>query len=186
MKTVITALLVFSLLATSFVARADNPTDFKVKSAVDDSTFELSKHKGKIVVLHFLLKTECPYCMRYTHDYAALVESNPEVVHVFLKPDSTAEIKAWAGKLDKDGLKDLPRIYRDVDAELADKFRIPDGYRFHGQSMHFPALLVLDEEARERFRFVGKSNSDRMSTEDFLAKLAELQEARKKSPGIDS
>lgn len=97
MKTVIAALFVFSLLATSLLARADNPTDFKVKSAVDDSTFELSKHKGKTIVLHFLLKTECPYCMRYTHDYAALAEKNPGVLHVFLKPDSAAEIEAWAG-----------------------------------------------------------------------------------------
>ena len=51
-------------------------SDRHLQARVDDSTFELSKHKGKTIVLHFLLKTECPYCMRYTHDIAALVETN--------------------------------------------------------------------------------------------------------------
>ena len=167
--------LVLTLLASVFTALAENPADFTVESALDGSKFQLSKQHGKIVVLHFLLKTECPFCLKHTHDYAALAATTPEVVHVFLKPDSAAEIKAWAGKLNKEDLKELPRIYRDPDARLATQFGIPDGYKFHGQTVHFPALIVLDSTGKELFRYVGKSNSDRLSPADFTAKLAKTK-----------
>ena len=166
--------LVVALLASAFMARAENPADFTVDSAVDGSQFQLSKQRGKVVVLHFLLKTECPFCLKHTHDYAALAATTPEVVHVFLKPDSVAEIKAWAGKLSKNDLKELPRIYRDSDAKLATQYGIPDGYEFHGQTVHFPALVVLDGKGKELFRDIGKNNSDRMKPKDFTVKLAEL------------
>lgn len=162
-----------ALLACTLATLAVAADDFTVKSATDDSTFQLSKHRGKVVVLHFLLKTECPFCLRYTHDYSVLAEKNPEVVHVFLKPDSEAEIKAWAEKLDKNDLKNLPQVYRDPDAKLAKEFKIPDGYKFHGQTVHYPALIALDGKGKELFRYVGKSNSDRMAVEDFTAKLSE-------------
>jgi peroxiredoxin Q/BCP len=167
--------LVLTLLASAFMARAENPADFTVESALDGSKFQLSKQRGKVVVLHFLLKTECPFCLKHTHDYAALAATTPEVVHVFLKPDSVAEIKAWAGKLSKEDLNELPRIYHDPDARLATQFGIPDGYKFHGQTVHFPALVVLDGTGKELFRHVGKSNSDRLSTTDFTAKLAKTK-----------
>jgi thioredoxin-dependent peroxiredoxin len=59
-KIVVVVLLAFGLSVFVRVAQAENPTDFEVKSAFDDSTFQLSEQKGKFVVLHFLLKTECP------------------------------------------------------------------------------------------------------------------------------
>lgn len=176
MKTSVLVLFAVSLLVSARDANAGNPSDFKVKSVLDDSTFELSQHKGKIVVLHFLLKTECPICLRYTHDYAALAEKSPDVVHVFLKPDSEEDIKSWAEGLDEKGLHGLPKIYRDVDARIAAKFKIPDGYKFHGQTVHFPALIILDGDGKERFRYVGKSNADRFPVKDFEAKLIELKE----------
>ncbi|MBL8816352.1 MAG: redoxin domain-containing protein [Planctomyces sp.] len=180
MKIGITILFVMSLLVSGRALNAENPSNFKVRSATDDSAFELSKHRGKTVVLHFLLKTECPYCLRYTHDYAALAEKNSEVVHVFLKPDSEGDIQKWAESLDRQGLMDLPKIYRDPGAKIAGQFKIPNGYKFHGQSVHYPALIVLDEEGMERFRYVGKSNADRMSVKDFEAKLVELNKERAK------
>ena len=170
--------LVVTLLASAFVARAENPADFTVESALDGSKFQLSKQRGKVVALHFLLKTECPFCLKHTHDYAAFAATTPEVVHVFLKPDSVPEIKAWAGKLSKDDLKELPRIYRDPDAKLATQFGIPDGYEFHGQTVHFPALVVLDGKGKELFRYIGKNNSDRMKPKDFTVKLAEATTKR--------
>jgi peroxiredoxin Q/BCP len=170
-----TILATACLLMSACVSRAENPSDFKVKSVLDDSTFELSEHKGKTVVLHFLLKTECPVCLRHTHDYAALAEKSPDVIHVFLKPDDEDDIRAWAESLNEKGLQSLPKIYRDVDAKLAGKYGIPDGYKFHGQTVHYPALIILDENGKERFRYVGKSNVDRLSVKDFEAKLAELQ-----------
>jgi peroxiredoxin Q/BCP len=121
--------------------------------------------------LHFLLKTECPYCLRYTHEYAKLAAKSPDVVHVFLKPDSAEDIKQWASHLDKTDLKDLPKIYRDADAKLAKQFKIPDGYKFHGQSVHYPALVAIDGQGKEIFRHIGKSNSDRLASADFSKKL---------------
>ena len=176
----VTILAAACLLMSACASQAENPSNFKVKSVLDDSTFELSEHKGKTVVLHFLLKTECPVCLKYTHDYAALAQKTPDVIHVFLKPDSEADIRAWAESLDEKGLQSLPKIYRDVDAKLAGKFRIPDGYKFHGQTVHYPALMILDKNGKEQFRYVGKSNADRLSIEDFKAKLAELEKEASK------
>lgn len=171
----VTILAAVCLLISACASQAENPSNFKVKSVLDDSAFELSEHKGKTVVLHFLLKTECPVCLRYTHDYAALAEKTPGVIHVFLKPDTEDDIRAWAENLDEKGLESLPKIYRDEDAELAGKYRIPAGYKFHGQSVHYPALIILDGNGKERFRYVGKSNTDRLSIKDFEAKLVELE-----------
>ena len=154
MKTFTLSLAFLTAIAFSSL-QADNPSDFTVPSALDDSKFQLSENRGKSVVLHFLLKTECPYCLRYTHEYAKLAAQSPDVLHVFLKPDNAADIKQWAGHLDKADLKDLPNIYRDADAKLAKQYKVPDGYKFHGQSVHFPALIALDGQGKEMFRHVG-------------------------------
>ena len=159
----------FSLIAVS--AFAVNPQDFSNESPTHGTKFTLSEQKGKVIAIHFLLKTECPFCIKYTHDYAKLEANTPDVVHLFVKPDSVDEIKAWAGKIGKKDLKAIPIIYRDPDARLAKEFGIPDGYKFHGQSVHFPALVVLNSSGSELFRYVGKNNSDRMKPDDFVAKL---------------
>lgn len=163
-------------LITLASMRPDNPTDFEVTSALDDKKFRLSENRGKTVVLHFLLKTECPYCLRYTHEYAKLSAKSPEVVHVFLKPDSVEEIKKWASHLDKSELDKLPNIYRDADAKLAKQYNVPGGYAFHGQTVHYPALIALDAQGHELFRHVGKSNSDRMKSSDFIKKLEQAKQ----------
>lgn len=137
----------------------------------NDSKFDLKDHKGKIVVLHFLLKTECPFCLRYTNQYAQLAATTPDVVHLFIKPDSEKEIRAWVKKLDKTEEVKRPTIYRDAEAKLAKRFGIPDGYQFHGQSVHYPALVALDGEGQEMFRYVGKNNSDRMQKDEFVKKI---------------
>lgn len=160
----------FILVMTS-TAVAKPPENFTVPSVTDDSKFTLADHRGKTVVLHFLLKTECPYCLKYTHDYAKLAETPPDVIHVFLKPDSVKETKAWVSHLNKDDLKELPRIYRDADAKLATQYEIPDGYKFHGQQVHYPALVVLNGEGKEVLRYVGKSNTDRLPAKDFATRL---------------
>ena len=171
-KKIVCLVVVLCLVAASgVVSRAENPKTFTVKSALDDTKFDLAENRGKTVVLHFLLKTECPYCLRYTRDYSLLAAKTPEVIHVFLKPDSEADIKTWVSHLDPKGLKALPTIYRDADAKLASQYAIPDGYQFHGQSVHYPALVALDGTGKEMFRYVGKNNGDRMSANDFTKKL---------------
>ena len=182
--------VVYLFVALSFVTlfgnpiRAENPTNFTVKSALDDTKFDLAENRGKTVVLHFLLKTECPYCLRYTREYAQLAAKTPDVVHVFLKPDSESEIKAWVSHLDANGLKTLPTVYQDPNAKLAKQYGIPDGYKFHGQSVHYPALVAINEAGKEAFRYIGKNNGDRMSVADFTKKLESTMasDLSKKSP----
>src|SRR5262245_15287623 len=94
-----------------------NPSDFTVQSITTTNVFKLSDAKGKFVALHFLLRTECPYCIRHTHDYVQKATMDTNVIHIFLKPDTEAEIKAWVRKLGDDSLK--LNIYRDPDATLA-------------------------------------------------------------------
>jgi peroxiredoxin Q/BCP len=149
-----------------------NPEDFTVQGVTSTNVFKLSEAKGRFVALHFLLKTECPYCLRYTHDYVKKSAGDAQVIHVFLKPDTDAEIKAWASKLGDDAIR-VP-LYRDPDAALAKGYKISDGYKFHGQTVHFPALVLLDASGKEVYRYVGKSNADRLSYEKFAAKLKEL------------
>ena len=170
--------LIFSMMAVA--ARAENPKPFTLESPTHGTKFTLSEHKDKVIVLHFLLKTECPFCLKYTREYAKLAAKNPDVLHLFLKPDDPKEIKAWAAKLEADDLKDLPVIYRDPDARLAKEFKIPDGYKFHGQTVHYPALVALDGNGHELFRYVGKKNSDRMKPDDFLTKLKAAQDKQPK------
>ncbi|MGA1197437.1 MAG: peroxiredoxin family protein [Candidatus Latescibacterota bacterium] len=159
-------------------------TNFVVHEADGDGVFKLSDAKGKYVALHFLLKTACPYCIRHTIDYAWRANEVPEAVHVFLKPDTDEEIKEWSVKLDQKNQSgenvadDLPVIYRDTEAGLAKAFDIPFGYKFHGQVVHYPALVILDPKGKEVFRYVGKNNGDRYDFDDFVAKIAELKKKK--------
>lgn len=170
--------LVTALLATATAALGANPDDFTLQSATSKAAFKLADAKGKYVALHFLLKTECPVCLRHTRDYFTKTASLPNVVQVFVKPDTDAEIKGWAGKLPADELAKHP-IYRDPDAKLAKAFSIPNGYKFHGQVVHFPATVLLDPAGKEVFRHVGKSNSDRLAFEKLAEKVTELTKARR-------
>lgn len=153
-------------------SKAQNVKDFTLTSITDKSTFTLSKSKGKFIALHFLLKTECPYCIRHTSEYFEKASSLANVIQVFIKPDSEEEIKAWANKLKS--TNSLP-VYQDVNANLADQFNIPNGYQFHGQIVHYPALVLLDKKGEEVFRYVGKNNSDRFSFDQLKEKLEELK-----------
>lgn len=176
----VVAFAMVGLLLSVRVVAAQSVENFTLEAIVEDSKtqvdtkFELKDHKGKTVVLHFLLKTECPYCLKYTNQYAQLAATAPDIVHVFIKPDSEKDIRAWIKNLAKiEGIKQ-PTIYRDVGAKLAKRFGIPDGYQFHGQSVHYPALIVLDGDGKEMFRYVGKNNSDRMPKDEFIKKLESM------------
>jgi len=170
--------LLIVILSFSTLTKAQSYVDFKLPSVTDTSHFTLSKAKGKYVALHFLLKTECPFCMLHTREYFEKAATLPHVLQVFIKPDSEKEIKEWVNiLLDSETLK-YP-IYRDIDAMLAKKYNIPDGYFFHGQIVHYPALILLNEEGKEVFRYIGKDNSDRYSFEKLTAKIQELNKTNK-------
>lgn len=143
------------------------PGDFTLKSA--DKSFKLSDARGKFVALHFLLKTECPICQRHV---AETVKRGPEragVVHVFIKPDSDDDVRKFAEKLNAGGVG--VDVYRDPDAALADQFEIPNGYAFHGETVHFPATVLIGPDGKEVFRHVGKDTTDRLSFEQLAAKI---------------
>lgn len=162
------------LIASAFSLAAVPPEDFTVKSATGHDSFHLQEARGKFVALHFLLKTECPLCLRHTREHLAGASTLPDVVQVFLKPDSDREIQAWATRL-ADRKPDTTPIYRDPNARLAKAYGIPDGYAFHGQVVHYPATVLIGPDGREVFRHVGKSNADRLSFEKLAEKVAELR-----------
>ena len=164
-------ILLATLSITAQLALA-NPEDFTVNSATDTNVFKLSDARGKYVAVHFLLKTECPFCLKHTRTYSEKSMGDSRVIHIFLKPDSEAEIKSWT--MDLGGAASKLTVYRDPDAKLADGFGIPGGYKFHGEVVHYPALVLLDPKGNEVFRYVGKNNTDRYPYEKFSAKLDEL------------
>jgi peroxiredoxin Q/BCP len=176
MKRTLTLLgrLLAVLSLTFTLVHAAPPADFTVDAPADNTKFRLSEAKGKYVVLHFLLKTECPVCLRHTREYARKAATLPDTVQVFLKPDSAEEIRKWTVQAAEDPVKPIT-VYRDADAQLAKAFEIPDGYAFHGQTVHYPALVILDPAGKEVFRYVGKNNTDRYGFDLLSAKLAELK-----------
>jgi peroxiredoxin Q/BCP len=166
--------LILLTVLFGLTAQAQKIENFKLSSVTDKSTFTLKKAKGKYVVLHFLLKTECPYCIRHTNEYFEKSGSLPNVIQVFIKPDNEQEIKEWAKKI-KSNNSNLYPIYQDRNAQLADRLNIPSGYQFHGQIVHYPALIIINKKGEEVFRYVGKNNSDRFSFDKLKMKLEELE-----------
>ena len=164
------AILALTVLSFGALRSASAPADFTVNSPIDGKMFRLAEAKGHYVALHFLLKTECPFCLRHTAEYSMKAPTIAGVRHIFLKPDSAAEIKSWAAKINGQ----QPAIYRDAEAKLASEFGIADGYVFHGQTVHYPALVLLDPNGKEVFRYVGKNNTDRYPWQKFAAKISEL------------
>ena len=61
---------IFSFLASSILIEAQESKDFTLFAATTAKSFKLSEVRGKYVALHFLLKTECPVCLRHTQQYA--------------------------------------------------------------------------------------------------------------------
>ncbi|EPR66482.1 peroxiredoxin family protein [Cyclobacterium qasimii] len=170
MKTQTLALLVFLFISQGLMAQ-EKVKDFTLPAVGDEKPFVLSEAKGKYVVLHFLLKTECPYCIRHTNDYVEETAGLKDVVQVFIKPDSDEEIKEWAENLEEDSFT----IYRDVDAHLADELGVPGGYSFHNQLVHYPALILIGPDGKEVYRYIGKKNSDRLPVKKFMTVLEGLK-----------
>jgi thioredoxin-dependent peroxiredoxin len=150
--------------------------ELEVESPLDGQKFRQSDALGKFLAIHFLLKTECPYCLKHVRDYVKSAATQPDLIHLFLKPDEPDEIKAWAAKAQSELPDAKLTIYRDPEAKWAKAWQIPFGYAFHGQTVHYPALVLLDPEGNEVFRHVGKNNSDRFAFPQLLMKITELKQ----------
>lgn len=148
--------------------------DFSLPAVNGDGAFKLSDARGEWVALHFLLKTDCPICMGLTREYTTRADEAPGVRQVFIKPDESADTLRWL-KTYPDSAGEAPNVYRDADAALADRLGIPDGYFFHGETVHYPAVVLIDPQGREAFRYVGTRTQDRLKFDDFLAQLKTLR-----------
>lgn len=180
----IVVLFVTSSLIAAAAAAAPAP---EVAVSPVGAPLKISDAKGRFVALHFLLKTECPYCLKYTREYASRAAEVAGVVHVFLKPDEPAETLKWMAKIaPSEAGEPQPIIYHDPGARLAEQFKIPGGYKFHGQVVHFPALVLLDPAGAEVFRYVGKANTDRCPFDTFAAKVAELSAKNASPSAVDN
>ena len=170
-KFLITILVTGLFLSINITGAEKLVNDFSLKSVADNpvKTFKLSEHKGKYVILHFLLKTKCPICTRLTRDYYTQLKDNHNLVQVFIKPDSEEQIKNWLGNT-----KDRPAIYRDPDAALAKELKIPNGYKFHGEVVHYPAFILINPEGKEVFRYIGKGTRDRYTYQKFAKAYPKL------------
>lgn len=171
------AALALALLTTGAFAQSSTQplADFTLPAVNAPEPFQLSAAKGRFVALHFLLKTECPVCLRTVQEYHRRGQEIAGVQQIFIKPDSEEEIRAFLRESSPGG----PIIHRDANATLAKTIGIPNGYQFHGETMHFPATVLVDREGREVYRYVGKNNNDRL---DFTAFLAEFN---KRQPVAD-
>jgi len=169
--------LVFSSALYAGEQVAQNPEDFTLQGVNRDVKFTLSEAKGKYVVLHFLLKTECPICLTHTHTYPQRADEVPDTIHLFINPDDPEEIEKWFSKTTITEEKKQPTIYHDPGAKLAKQFNIPFGYEFHGETVHFPALIILNPEGKEVFRYLGKKTQDRFPFDQFREKMQELQKS---------
>lgn len=167
----------FGPLISLAVAHAQSSTDFELRA--ERNTFRLSEARGQFVAVHFLLKTECPYCLRHVAEFSRRGPEVAGVIHVFVKPDSEADLNAWREKAAAAGI--MATIYRDPDAALAHELKVPAGYSFHGATMHYPATILFDVNGREVFRHVGKDNTDRIPFDLFARKVAELT----RNPALD-
>jgi len=162
-----------SLAGGHAISLAAPIVDFTLPAADGGKPFVLAEHRGQYVALHFLLKTECPFCLGHVQEHARKAALLPDVVQVFIKPDDEAALKDWVAKLPTN-LRGRIALYRDPEAALAKRLAIPDGYAFHGESVHYPALVLIDPQGSEAFRHVGKNNTDRFKFDQLAAKLEEL------------
>ncbi len=168
-------LALFAAICTTIIASESvTPKDFTLKSIDGKHEFQLSKAKTELVALHFLLKTECPICLRYTQEYTENAKKHPNVTHIFIKPDEPEESQKWIAKYDDSNSKQ-PVIYHDKNAQLAKKYKIKDGYKFHGEVVHYPAFILVDKNGKEHFRYVGTKTQDRFFYKEFAKKIDEMK-----------
>lgn len=144
-------------------------TAFTVGDA--DHAFDSSSARGRLLAIHFLLPTDCPYCLQQIREYAQNAATLAGVQQIFVNAQPKKEFQEWLKSVDN--AQALP-IYRDESGKLGKQFRIPDGYAFHGSVMNYPALVLLDADGKEVFRHIGTDNRDRYPFAAFASKVDEL------------
>lgn len=152
--------------------RTVDPFTLPAISGGDDFDLSETLAGGEWVALHFLLKTDCPLCLTYTMRFHDARESFPGVRHVFIKPDDERIAKRWVNTA-RVFAKDLPTIHRDPDAALAKQLNVRFGHPFHGEITHYPCLVLIAPDGRERWRYTGSSTFERATLKQFTAAYEE-------------
>jgi thioredoxin-dependent peroxiredoxin len=132
----------------------DLAPDFELP-ADDGSTFRLSEHRGRKVVLYFYPKDDTPGCTAQAcdlRDHIDQLEARNAVV-VGVSPDSVASHQKFRGKYS------LPfRLLADTDHEVAEAYGVWGEKTFMGRKYmgNHRTTFVIDEEGRiaEVFRKV--------------------------------
>jgi thiol-disulfide isomerase/thioredoxin len=178
----ILAVSMLSFLGYSPLALAQSPAPAKTQAVANPSPasftvgdpgrqFNSESARSQFLAIHFLLPTDCPYCIREIREYVESAPTLAGVRHIYVNAHTPEGFAEW--------IKTVPNattlpIYRDQDAQLSKKFNIPGDYQFHNAVMTYPALVLLDPQGREVFRHVGKKNTDRLPFATLAAKVAEL------------
>lgn len=174
------SMLFFAVCAPLALAQSPMPEDTRTSAnqapvafRVGDPgrQFDSESVRGRFLAIHFLLPTDCPYCVREIREYVERAPTLAGVRHIYVNAHTPEGFAEWIKTVP--GAESLP-IYRDENAQLSMKFNIPGGYNFHNAVMNYPALVLLDPRGREVFRHVGKKNTERLPFAAFAAKVAEL------------
>lgn len=144
-------------------------TAHTLTAITDHHTFSIADAKGKYLALHFLTKTDTAECTAFVREFLRQGASVAGVMHVFIKPDSEGEVKAWAAQF-KD---DAATIFLDPDSALAKDLKVPDGLSIGGTTSIYPVSIVFDPARQELFRHEGKAHHDHITFEAFKGKLGE-------------
>ncbi|MBI5834737.1 MAG: redoxin domain-containing protein [Armatimonadetes bacterium] len=159
---------VVALALTS--AQAANPVDFTLPAAVGGPPFVLGHQRGRVVVLHWLLRGDVTEDRNEIRDYLALAKTMPGVAHVFLKADSGDVLNDWANRLSAVASR---LVFRDADYAVAKQFGLVDDYRYRGQTSVHPAIIALDSAGEEMFRYEARDAADRLPIKEFRARLSD-------------
>lgn len=130
-KTIITDGEVLTLYDINFVQETRSKSlpssELKIFKSTDHTqftSFKLSDHKGKIIILHFW-GIDCPPCRHELPSYNTFVKSHPEIVHIPLTilPNDPQALKQTQEALIQFRAPDLPLIL-DEKSNIARFFNI--------------------------------------------------------------
>lgn len=156
-----------ALASPSAFAQQPTAPALTLTAITDHHTFSLADGKGKFLALHFLTKTDTPECTNFVHDFLRAAPTVAGVTHVFIKPDSEGEVKAWSAQFNDDARS----IFLDPNSALAQDLKVPTGLTINGTSSTFPATIVFDIAGKELFRYEGTAHHDHLTFDAFKRQL---------------
>ncbi len=151
------------LAAPSAFAQQPATTSRVLTAITDHHSFSLADAQGRYLALHFLTKTDTPECTAFVRDFLRAAPTVAGVMHVFIKPDTESEVKAWAAQFNEDAHS----IFLDPNGGLAQDLKVPSGLSINGATSTFPATIVFDTSGTELFRHVGTTHHDHLTFDSF-------------------